>query len=165
MLEFDPLFSGNFSRHEADILRSEALFPEAIRETSEGYLNILRGEGSIGLVARWGTEYVGNAVGFAPVAQDRRELLLVEAGADENGLVYLFNIVTLPDFQGRGVGRLLLGEFMARAAAQGFRKIGGHFRGNGSLANFKRMGGRELAAFDDWFGTGERYLYCELPLD
>lgn len=50
---------------------------------------------------------------------------------------------------------------MARAAAQGFRKIGGHFRGNGSLANFKRMGGRELAAFDDWFGTGERYLYCE----
>lgn len=102
MLEFDPLFSGNFSRHEADILRSEALFPEAIRETSEGYLNILRGEGSIGLVARWGTEYVGNAVGFAPVAQDRRELLLVEAGADENGLVYLFNIVTLPDFQGRG---------------------------------------------------------------
>lgn len=164
MLDFVPLSVDNFERYEADILRSEEVFPEAIRETSSDYLNVLQGDGSIGLVARWGREYAGNAVGFVPGEDDWRELLLAEAGAAESGLVYLFNIVALPGFQGQGVGRSLLEEFMALSLSKGFRKIGGHFRGNGSLANFKRMGGRELAAFDDWFGTGERYLYCELSL-
>jgi len=164
MLDFHPLTADNFLRFEADILRSEILFPEEIRESSEDYLRALRQEPSVGLVARFAADYVGNVVGFAPDDAQCRELRLGEVGVDRGGLVYLFNIVTLPDFQGQGVGRRLLGEFLAVAAARGFRRVGGHFRGNGSLANFKRLGGRELAGFDDWFGTGERYLYCELDL-
>lgn len=164
MLEFIPLTLDNFASYEADILRSEKIFPEAIQETSSGYLSVLQSEGAIGLIGWMGQEYVGNAVGFVPGREEWRDLFLAEAGADENGLVYLFNIVVMPGFKGQGVGRLLLGEFMSLALSHGYRKIGGHFRGNGSLANFKKMGGRELAAFDDWFGTGEQYLYCELPL-
>ncbi|MDH5299529.1 MAG: GNAT family N-acetyltransferase [Desulfobulbaceae bacterium] len=149
MLDFHPLTVENFRCFEEHILRSEAVFPEAIRESSADYLSALKRERSIGLVAHLAKDYVGNVVGYAPCPEQRRELRLSEAGAEKSGLVYLFNIVTLPDYQGQGLGRRLLGEFLEVARANGFRKVGGHFRGNGSLANFRRLGGRELAAFED----------------
>ncbi len=165
MPEFSLLSLANFSRFEADILRSEEIFPEEIRETGDDYRQVLAAAGSFGLIAHLEGAYAGNAVGYVPGVEARRELRLAEAGGVDRDLVYLFNIVTMPQFQGCGLGRRLLAAFFDVAAARGFRAVGGHFRGNGSLANFKRLGGRELAGFDDWFGTGERYVYCELDLD
>lgn len=165
MLEFHPLTAANFPRFEEEILRSEAIFPENIRESGEDYLAALKRQRAVGLVARHGQAYVGNVVGFAPCREQRQVLRLNEHSAPEDaGLIYLFNIVTMPEFQGRGCGKHLLGEFCQRARQRGFHKVGGHFRGNGSLKNFTGLGGRPLAVCHDWFATGESYTYCELLL-
>jgi ribosomal protein S18 acetylase RimI-like enzyme len=164
MLDFVPLTAGNFSEFEHHIMASEEVFPENIRESAESYLEALQQEGSLGLVARLDSFYVGNVVGFSPDAEQCELLRLDRSHIAAADLLYLFNIVTLPAYQGRGFGRELLRRFLAQARAAGFRKVGGHFRGNGSLKNFKTLGGEELGCFEDWFGTGERYTYGELSL-
>jgi ribosomal protein S18 acetylase RimI-like enzyme len=167
VLEFAPLTAGNFPEYAADILASEEIFPVDIRETAEDYLEALSQERAVGLVAHIARRYVGNVVGFHPAGRQIALLRLDEVpapGAPAVDLVYLFNIVAMPEFQGQGMGRKLLQAFLGRAREKGFKKVGGHFRGNGSLKNFKDLGGEELAGFDNWFGTGERYMYCELIL-
>ena len=164
MLDFLPLTAQNFPEHEKDIMASEEIFPANIRETSEDYLEALQQERALGLLGRYGQNYLGNVVGFAPGGRLRTELRLDEVSPADGQLIYLFNIVTMPEFKGTGYGRRLLEAFLDEARQAGFCRVGGHFRGNGSLKNFKSLGGVELAGFDNWFDTGERYLYCELAL-
>jgi ribosomal protein S18 acetylase RimI-like enzyme len=164
VLDFVPLTAKNFPQFEQDILTSEELFPVDIRESAESYLAALRQEHSLGVIARHHCLYVGNAVGFSPDAEQCEILRLDKVQTAATDLLYLFNIVTLPAYQGRGFGKELLRIFLDSARSAGFKKVGGHFRGNGSLKNFRCLGGEELGVFDDWFGTGERYTYCELDL-
>lgn len=165
MLDFIPLTADTFYEFEQDILASEAIFPENIRESSEGYLEALQKENSLGLVARFQNRYVGNVVGFQPCTEACKELRLHEVHNDVDDLVYLFNIVTLPEFQNQGFGKKLLRAFLDTVKDAGFRKVGGHFRGNGSLKNFKVLGGKEMACFDNWFDTGESYTYCVICME
>ena len=163
-IEYSHLTHENFHIHKNDIMASEDIFPEDIRETPENYLDILRYEEAIGLVATVDSSYIGNILGFSPSEETFAELRLDEIPADKMGLIYLYNIVTMPQFQAKGYGREMLSFFIEKAADAGFRKVGGHFRGNGSLKNFRNLGGEEVAVFKDWFGTGEEYIYCELPI-
>jgi ribosomal protein S18 acetylase RimI-like enzyme len=164
VLEIAPLTPGNFPEFVEDILASEEIFPANLRESAEDYLEALKQERALGLVAHKASRYVGNVVGFQPTGEQCAILRLDEVQTGEADLIYLFNIVAMPEFQGQGLGRRLLQAFLCQAREAGFKKVGGHFRGNGSLKNFKTLGGEELAAFDDWFDTGERYTYCELAL-
>lgn len=164
MLEFQPLTAGNFPAHAADILRSEEIFPEALRETGEDYLVALKQRAALGLVAHHRGRYVGNVVGFNPDRRQRRVLRLDHLPPKGDDFLYLFNIVTMPEYQGQGCGRHLLQEFCNQARQAGFSRINGHFRGNGSLKNFTALGGRPLAHCENWFATGECYTYCELQL-
>jgi ribosomal protein S18 acetylase RimI-like enzyme len=163
VLEFVPLTLNNFHFYEPDIMASEEIFPEDIRETTEGYLEALAQERALGLIARLHDAYVGNALGFLPDAR-QCEILRLDPATAADDLLYLFNIVTLPAYQGRGFGKELLKIFLEKARDAGFKRVGGHFRGNGSLKNFRCLGGEQLGTFEDWFGTGERYTYCELGL-
>jgi ribosomal protein S18 acetylase RimI-like enzyme len=164
VLEIAPLTAGNFAAYENNIIASEEVFPTNIRETAEDYLDALRQERALGLVGHLASQYVGNVVGFQPVGPQVSILRLDEVRTSADDLIYLFNIVAMPEFQGQGLGRKLLEAFLGQSREAGFKKVGGHFRGNGSLKNFRSLGGEELAAFDDWFDTGERYTYCELSL-
>ncbi|WP_246052201.1 GNAT family N-acetyltransferase [Desulfobotulus mexicanus] len=165
MLDFTILTADNFHMFEKDILASEEIFPENIRESSESCLGTLESTGGMGLVAFFQDRYLGNALGFQPLGDVFTDLKLHEVyGEKRVNLIYLSNIVTLPEFQHKGFGRQLLKAFVDAAEKAGFNRVGGHFRCNGSLKNFKALGGQELASFDNWYDTGETYTYCDLAL-
>lgn len=164
MVEFLPLTATNFHCYQASIMATEELFPEEIREQPEDYLAALGQQGAQAFVALCGGKYAGNVVGFPPCEVQRQVLRFDEVDTCLNGLIYLFNIASLPDFQGQGLGRMMLGHFAESAYRAGFCKIGGHFRPNGSLENITRLGAEVLTTFDNWFETGESYAYCELNL-
>ena len=164
MLEFRPLTLKNFARHQAEILASEAIFPLEIRETVATYRAALGQPGLVAhLVYRQGV-YAGNVVGFSPCPVQRAQLRLDEIDVPCDGLLYLFNIVAMPEMQGCGIGKRMLAHFLDCARQAGFDRVGGHFRGNGSLKNFTDLGAEVVAIFADWFDTGEDYNYCELSL-
>ncbi len=165
MISFARLTTENYPHYETQIMTSEELFPEDIRETSEAYLDALNREGVHAFVAFCGQEYAGNVVGFPLCPEQSRILRFDEIDICHKGLIYLFNIVAMPDFSGGGAGKSLLRQFLSSARDAGFSRVGGHFRGNGSLHNFLKAGGRILGTFDNWFGTGETYTYCEVDLE
>ncbi len=160
MLDLVDLTSTNFDRFQYHIMASEEIFAEEMRESRDDYLDALMQSGAMGIVAFHEDCYVGNVLGFSPAGDYCRQLQL--EGSSE--LIYLFNIVTMPQFQNQGFGRELLHNFIGRAADGGFSRLGGHFRGNGSLKNFISLGGRPLSEYANWFGSGETYTYCELEL-
>lgn len=164
MLEFCPLNLENLPAYKQDILASEAIFPLEIRETVDTYREALAQPGLVAHMVYHQGAYAGNVVGFTPCPHLVRELRLDEIAVATGGLIYLFNIVAMPEFQGCGLGKRMLGHFLERSRQSGYDRVGGHFRGNGSLKNFLDLGAQVLAEFDDWFGTGESYMYCELPL-
>ena len=164
MLEFRPLSLANFSACQQDILASEAVFPLEIRETAETYREALGQPGLVAHMVYRNGVYAGNVVGFSLGVEQARELRLNEIAISAEGMIYLFNIVAMPQMQGCGIGKRMLAHFLEQARLAGFERVGGHFRGNGSLQNFLGLGAKVLAEFEDWFGTGECYSYCELPL-
>jgi GNAT superfamily N-acetyltransferase len=164
MLEFSPLDRHNYLRYEQEIMASEKIFPENIRETSENYQEALCQAGVVAFVASVQGSYAGNVLGFQPLGEQRSLLRLAEIDICVDKLIYLFNIVALPEFKGAGVGMGLLNRFLEDSRKNGFLRAGGHFRGNGSLHNFTQRGGEVLATFDNWFDSGETYSYCELHL-
>jgi ribosomal protein S18 acetylase RimI-like enzyme len=164
MLEYRSLTLENFHRYQADIIRSEEIFPPDIRETPETYREALGQENLLAFVVFSEGCYAGNVVGFSPGMSQQQALRLDEINVGAEGLIYLFNIVAMPEQQGRGLGRLMLDHFIQTARQVGCRRVGGHFRDNRSLKNFLLRGAEVLWVFEDWFGTGENYSYCELLL-
>lgn len=164
MLKFTPLTRQNYCFFEECILLSEQLFPENIRETSESYRDALCQPGAVACIASVDGVYAGNVIGFNPTTDMQQLLRLHELDTELDELIYLFNIVSLPKFKGSGVGMGLLNQLLINSKRGGFSRVGGHFRGNGSLQNFTQCGGEILANFDNWFDTGETYSYCELQL-
>ncbi len=164
MIRVIRLTADNYPHHETQIMGSEELFSEDIRETTEAYLDALNRDRVQAFVAFCGHEYAGNVVGFPLCSEQSRILRFDEIDICHEGLIYLFNIVAMPAFSGIGAGKSLLHQFLTSAWKAGFDRAGGHFRGNGSLSNFLKIGGQVLGTFDDWFETGETYSYCEVDL-
>lgn len=164
MFEFSLLTRQNFPRYLSDLISSENLFPENIRETPESLYDAVACPGSLAYVVHCRGDYAGNIIGFPPSATHLQLLRLDDLEGSRDQLLYLFNIVTMPQFQGQGLGRRMLSHFIAAGTQEGFQRVGGHFRGNASIKNFLALGGQVLASFDDWFETGETYDYCELIL-
>lgn len=165
LLDFSYLTYENLGTHLDDIMASEQLFPEDIRETPEGYADALGHDKAIGLIASLRGVYVGNILGVSPSDEMSEILRLHEVETVRAGLIYIYNVATMPEFHSKGFGRELLAVFLNKAHEAGFERVGGHFRNNASLKNFVNFGGRQMGVFDNWFDTGESYVYCELPLD
>lgn len=165
MLRFERFSLINLEGYLPSILRSEEVFPADLRETAESCREALGRDRGFGLALYDSDDYAGNAIGFGIAGPAYRDLGLDAFRPMDTSVVYLFNIVTLPEFRGRGHGKRLLAEFCDRAAMEGFTTLAGHFRDNGSLKNFLEIGGVELGRVEDWFGTGETYAYCERALE
>lgn len=165
MLRFERFTQVNLEDYLPSILRSEAVFPPDLRETADTCREALGRDRAFGLALYDSGDYAGNAIGFGIAGPAYRDLGLDAFRPMDTSVVYLFNIVTMPEFRGRGLGKRLLSEFCDQAAMEGFTTLAGHFRDNGSLKNFLEIGGVELGRVEDWFGTGETYAYCERALE
>jgi GNAT superfamily N-acetyltransferase len=81
-----------------------------------------------------------------------------------DGMLYLESITVSEQFQGKGLGGMLMSDFIQEARRSGYTKISGHFRQNGSLALVRKNGARDICIVHNWHHTGEDYFYCELTL-
>lgn len=163
-IRIEPFTAATLDRHLPDLLRTEATFPEPLRETAESLREAVGKDRAFAAVLWEDGRYAGNLIGFGLDADTYHDLLIDRFRPYDAEVAYLFNIAVPPGFQGRGHGRKLLGEALRLAGELGFAVLGGHFRDNASLHNFLASGGRELGRIDDWFGTGETFAYAERPL-
>ena len=163
MISFQDLTLANWGRHEQAIMDSELMYPDAIRTPREEFINILSEGGFIAKIVLVDSEYAGKAVGYELTPDELPEYGLKDAPA-ETRVMYLMDIVISARFQGRGLGTLLLKEFIRGASSTGYGLLAGHFRPNSSLSLIRKLGATEKGVWKDWERTGEDYVLCSLDL-
>lgn len=76
--------------------------------------------------------------------------------------MYAFSTTILPQYQGKGYGRILKSYCLGLWKGRGFDLAVGHARDGASLGLQESFGAKSIARFDDWYGTGETYnLYLQ----
>ncbi|MFH1237780.1 MAG: GNAT family N-acetyltransferase [Candidatus Aenigmatarchaeota archaeon] len=163
MLAFEDLGSDSWQKYGELILKSENVFPEAIRTPEEDYADTVKENGSIAKVALLDSQYVGNIFGYALLPEDLESHGLHDVPQDAK-VIYIFNVVVNPEYQGKGIGKQLLWEFIRTAKDRGYDYIAGHFRQNGSLQLIKKLGAKEEGVYHNWENMGEDCVACCLNI-
>ncbi|MGL4369320.1 MAG: GNAT family N-acetyltransferase [Spirochaetota bacterium] len=142
----------------------ELTYPEELRAGRNDICDMLSAPGSVAFCAFVQNECAGAVIGY-PLDDEELSLYHLEGVYPSDGTaVYLESITVDSRFRGMGVGYELLRAFVLRAKGKGYLKITGHFRQNGSLALFLKIGGRAVHTEKDWFKTGEDFVCCECDL-
>jgi len=163
MIAFETLSAEYWAKHEADVLKSEEMYPESIRTPREEFLNILNDGGVIAKIAIVDSRYAGNIIGFFL----RKEELPRFGLQDLHGggrITYVINFVVDKAYQSKGHGTRMLTEFIKEARQKGCEIIAGHFRPPQSLHLIKKFGGEEHGTVANWENTGEDYTLCLLDI-
>jgi ribosomal protein S18 acetylase RimI-like enzyme len=163
MLTFEDINIENWSRFEKEVIRTEQIYPEALRTPAYEFNNILSGP-NIFKCAFVDSKYSGNAIGYPLETSEDLESHGVDVSRLGEKIIYLQNLAILPNYQGKGIGYKLLKEFIRSAKEKGFETLIGHFRPNGSLALIKKFGAKEVKQCHNWEGSTECFVMCELDL-
>lgn len=164
MLRFIEITSENWDNYKEHILGSETEYPSHIQTSEKDFLLILEEGNLIAKAAYHEGAYVGNYFGYFLGDEDFRDHLIRPRSYKGKRVFYLFSIVMDKGFRGKGFGKAMIKDLISTAVSGGYDIVLGHYRQNSSLALIKGFGAREIERFNDWEGTGEVYVLCELDL-
>lgn len=163
-IRFEDLTQDNWDEFDDTVMGSEEdSFPENIMWEEEDFMEYISRPDCIAKALVSGEYYLGNVIGYPLTEEDIADQRL-EGMVTTDKTIHLINIVVEHSTRMRGYGRMLLEEFIRCAKQQGYRRLVGNFRPNGSLHLIKSMGAKELRMHKDWEGTDEDYISCELEL-
>lgn len=77
-------------------------------------------------------------------------------------VMYAFSTTILPEYQGKGYGKILKAHCLGLWKGMGYETVMGHARIGGSLNLQRSFGAKVVHLFLDWYKTGEDYyLYIQ----
>jgi GNAT superfamily N-acetyltransferase len=162
MNRYLEITSADWDRYGAEIIGLEKEYPAEIASDADDMKEKIGRKGSVGVLHLYRGKVAGFAIGFPLSEEERKEYRLEKFWKDKS--IYLESITVSSDFQGRGFGRALMIEFMRRARENGYSRMIGHFRPNGSAAIMRKLRAEELSIEKNWFGTGQDYTCYEMLL-
>ena len=77
---------------------------------------------------------------------------------------YVYKNTTLPEYQGKGYGKLLTEFRIAQMKKEGYRYSVGHARHNRSIKQARMFGATPIKEIENWQGTDESVTLCVLDL-
>ncbi|MBN2042769.1 MAG: GNAT family N-acetyltransferase [Candidatus Aenigmarchaeota archaeon] len=163
MMSFEDVRAENWDKYNQMIIESERVYPDSIRTPAEEFVDVVREENAVSKVILVDSQYAGNAIGFCMDDEDKNMFGLTDLPGNPK-VLYLFNFVINPQYQGMGYGYLLMREFILSAKNMGYDYVFGHFRQNGSLHLIRKFGAQERGIHKNWEDVGEDYVVCCLDL-
>lgn len=76
--------------------------------------------------------------------------------------LYIYSIAILPQFQGKGLGKLLKAYSLGLAFGKGFKLVIDHAHEGPSLRLNQYFGAKVISEHRDWYETGETYYLNEI---
>jgi ribosomal protein S18 acetylase RimI-like enzyme len=144
------------------IIFLEKEYPALIASDADDMREKIGRDGAIALLHLYRGNVAGFAIGFPLSAEECGDYHLEEFWTKKS--IYLESITVSPDFQKRGFGRALMIEFMRHSRENGYARMIGHFRPNGSAAIMRKLNAEQLSVEKDWFGTGQDYVCYAIAL-
>jgi len=149
----------NWEEMRRFILASELNFPKSLRFTEQDYLEIFSRRSPVAVAVFNEDGYVGNVVGY-PLSNE--EVQRHKLGREDEGEIYMCNIVVDPPQNGNGYGQMLYTEIRKRSKNRGHKKIFFHIDETNSMS--MREGRQELSRIENWYGTGRTFVLYESAL-
>lgn len=78
--------------------------------------------------------------------------------------MHLYYIFLDPFYLHSGYGYQLLKDFIEKAQAGGYSTLTVFAKIGPSLKNLQKLGGRQLKVFENFYNTGETYIFCSMDL-
>jgi hypothetical protein len=143
----------------------EAVYPESLQLDLPQKQQVWSVPGSVFVWMYVNGELAGETYGIP--LNDADELIeqVTDIPAEQNkNAIQCYSNTILPSFREQGLGTLLKAHWLGLAVARGFHVVYGYARAGGSQALNAKFGAVFLAAFPDWYGTGEEYKLYRLNL-
>lgn len=156
--------------HGRQILRIEqATLPPAMQATESQLRYAFRARRRLGLLLYHYDQPVGYVLGI-PLESPR---CLYDPAKDpiefygRRDTVYIQSIGIVPAYRGAGGFQYLIAEFGRQCRQMGYKNCVAHVRHSNGVAAFarRRMRFEQLAIFENWQNTGERFDYMLLRIE
>jgi len=144
-----------------ETMQFEDIYPEELQMDLVEKQELRDGKGSIFVWMFVDNVCVGEAYGVPLSSLD--EVVEGLSDADPRAM-YCYSNTVLPEYQGKGWGKMLKSHWLGLVKGKGFSTIYGHARPNGSQQLNDDFGVQWLEDFPDWYGTGETYKLYKLTI-
>ena len=144
-----------------ETMQFEAIYPDELQMDLVEKQELRDAKGSIFVWMFVDDVCVGEAYGVPLSSLD--EAVEGLADADPRAM-YCYSNTIMPDYQGKGWGKILKAHWLGFVKGAGFSLICGHARPNGSQQLNDDFGVQWLGDFPDWYGTGETYRLYKLTI-
>jgi GNAT superfamily N-acetyltransferase len=160
-ISFVRLNYENFDSFKNIIEESEKIYPEELRTEINDYKEMVFEDNSIALLAYLDNKYIGNIIGCQSFEIELNNFKLSES---KTKAIYIYNLLIVPEFQGKGYGKLLMQRFINIATKLNYNFIAGNFRKNGSYKIAKSFNPILEKITLNWEDSGEDFVYCLLKI-
>ncbi len=162
-----------WSKVSARLMELEEIYPSEIRFSEDYKKEEMTREGSIALLARADGKIIGEAYGSPlsslrdeELAEDNEELaafkqMFKRYVQTEPSVFYLMAYDVDPEYRERGTGTALSIALMRGAAQAGFSIFASHSKEPTSANIARRLGGKAIFSYPDWYGTKSTYTLVE----
>jgi GNAT superfamily N-acetyltransferase len=148
----------DFDKYSNLIEESEKIYPESLRTEIQDYKEVIE-ENSCTILLYIDETYIGNIIGSIPSKIEYEEMEL-PFNIQLNKIMYIYNLLIIPEFQGKGYAKLLFKEFINKVKYLRIEYISGHFRQNGSYKTIKNFNPIYEKTYKNWEESNEDFVFC-----
>lgn len=156
-ISFVKLGCNNFDSFKILIEESEKIYPEELRTEINDYKEIVCEKDSISFLVYIDNKYAGNIIGCQPSESDLNDS---SQNIPSGRIIYVYNLLIIPEFQGKGYGKKLMQKFIETAVKLNYKYIAGNFRLNGSYKIAKSFNPIFEKVTHNWEDSEEDFVYC-----
>ncbi|MFP4403166.1 MAG: GNAT family N-acetyltransferase [Nanoarchaeota archaeon] len=151
----------NFNEYKDLIKNSEKIYSKKLRTSITDYKKIIFEKNSITFILFYHENYVGNIIGCSPI----NDIKINNYGViKKEKIIYIYNILVLPYFQGLGYGNKLFEKFVNKAIEQKYEYVSGNFRLNASYKIIKKYNIIYEKKIKNWENSNEDFMYCIIKI-
>jgi len=160
-LEYIRLNKSNFYLYKDFIESSEADYPEALRTDINDYEDITSELDSVCFILLVDGVYAGNIIGSEPTLNDLADM---KESMPDGKTIYIYNLLIMPNFQGKGLGFKLMSKFIDVAKSLSYEFVNCNVRINSSYKIAKKFNIIYEKKVENWEDSDEDFIYCVIAL-
>lgn len=159
-LRFRNISMRNWKQWSPVVTRTmRTVFPRGLWWTAENFTDSMKSEDCIARLATIDRAFAGFSLGHYDRVPDK-----ALGKISKRKVIHLYYIFLDSPYHHGGYGYLLLKDFVQKSQTQGYRTLTVFAKIGPSVKNLQKLGARPMKVFEDFYGTGDTYIFCALDL-
>ena len=151
----------NWPEWSPEVIRTmRRVFPRNLWWTKANFTDSFKDEKCIARLATIEGKFAGFSLGIYDKAPDKTLI----TSTKRKKIIHIYYIFLDQPYLHKGYGYLLLKDFAAKAQAGGYHAITVFAKLGPSVRNLQKLGARRQKVFEDFYETGETYIFCSMEL-